>query len=169
MNPDEFCRQLELRLQGLPSGPARVAEAVRGLQQAFGVGTDAIALVALKGTVLNFLWPEKLQKVGFIPLNSHDSLVARTVRENRGFVHNRFATARHAGVFEMVQLDQERKEKPRPIQKILSVPLPGADGTVKGAVQVSRKGAKDDPALPDFTPQDLAFLGRLATILGPSL
>lgn len=160
----DYCTQLDQHLASLTEPAERVEAAANALAKAFRVGDDEVAFFKLKGeTVLNFLWPKKLQKVGFIPLNSHDSLAARTVRENKSFMNNDFASARHTGVFEVVHLDKE-KGKPQPIQKILSAPL-ARDDQAFGAVQISRKGEKDATDLADFTDQDLEQLKVLCSML----
>jgi len=164
----DYCNQLDKHLASLAAGPERTASAARALAKVFRVDDDEVAIFRLKdNTVLNFLWPEKLQKVGFIPLNSHDSLAARTVRENKAFLNNEFASARHAGVFEVVHLDKA-KGKPLPIQKILSAPL-AKDDTAVGAIQISRKGEKNAADIADFTPQDLEQLKLLSEVVAKYL
>jgi len=116
------CVQLDQKRASLEDVPERIVTSASATARVFRVDTDEVALFRLKdGSVLNFLWPEKLRKVGFIPLNSHDSLAAHTVRENRAFLNN-VASARHAGVFEVVHHDKV-KGRPMPILKILSAPL----------------------------------------------
>ena len=76
-------------IASLEDVPERIVTSASATARVFRVDTDEVALFRLKdGTVLNFLWPEKLQKVGFIPLNSHDSLAARTIREKRAYLNN---------------------------------------------------------------------------------
>ena len=52
-----------------------------------------------------------------------------------------------------------------PIQKIMSVPVPPSGGTVRGVVQVSRKGLDRSLAGADFTNEDLKLLEQAAEIL----
>ncbi|PLY06317.1 MAG: hypothetical protein C0624_04350 [Desulfuromonas sp.] len=164
----DYCTQLDQHLAGLEDIPSRISSAAKALAKVFQVSEDEVALFRLKdGTVLNFLWPEKLQKVGFVPLNSHDSLAARTVRENKAFLNNDFTSARHTGVFEVVHLDKE-KGKPMPIQKILSAPLVG-DSEPYGAVQISRKGDKESVDIPNFNDKDLEQLKVLCETIAKHL
>jgi len=160
----DYCNQLDQHLSSITEEEERIPAVAKALAKAFRVAEDEVALFKIKDdTVLNFLWPVKLQKVGFIPLNSHDSLAARTVRENQAFKHNDFSSARHTGVFEIVHLEKG-KGKPQPIQKILSAPL-----TVQqvpfGAVQISRKGENEATDIPNFSDQDLEQLKVLCEVI----
>ncbi|PLY12299.1 MAG: hypothetical protein C0624_01100 [Desulfuromonas sp.] len=160
----DYCAQLDQHLSSIADPQERIATAAKSLAKVFRVREDEVALFKLKDeTVLNFLWPLKLQKVGFIPLNSHDSLAARTVRENQAFLHNDFSSARHTGVFEIVHLEKG-KGKPQPIQKILSAPLT-AQQDAYGAVQISRKGESDTADIPNFSDQDLEQLKVLCGVI----
>ena len=71
----------------------------------------------------------------------------------------------HASIFERVRLD--KGEKPQPIQKIISVPIPGSD-RLHGAIQVSRKGESEDTTV-DFTQYDLDNLTKIAVTLAAHL
>jgi len=135
--------------------------------KAFNVKSDEVAVLAMAHSdkFLRFVIPEKLQKVGDIPLTSTNSLAVRTARDRRPEVINNFATARHPTVFEAVPLGQQRGE---PIQKIMSAPV-NADGKVIGVIQVSRKGKAATAAGADFTPKDLSDLVAVANLLGRCL
>src|SRR5258707_14992282 len=80
----------------------------------------AILAVSTKWRHLHFLVPQALKNVGFIPLSSPSALAARTARENRTEIDNRFHETRHASVFEGVQNDSLTAEA---IQKIVSAPI----------------------------------------------
>lgn len=170
MSIDEVCARLEARLSALATVQERLQLAVEALRQGFRVKPDEVAIFSLDPQLelLSFLWPEKLQNSGLIPLSSRDSLAARTVRENRAFVDNRFASTHHTSFFELFRQSPEAAEKPLPIQKILSAPLPG-NGWVKGAVQVSRKGLDPEAAGADFSKGDLQALVAMGRVIARHL
>jgi hypothetical protein len=165
MKLDQFCQKLDSHLAARPA-EQRLEAAMQAVAQAFSVGIAEVALLAPPENdqaVLRFCWPKKLGNTGFIPISTHDSLAARTMRENRPFSNNRFASARHAVVFEQVRLHTDQSPQ-QPIQKIISAPLPGETGA-KGVVQVCRKG-DGERSVADFTPNDLLVLEELAKVLG---
>jgi hypothetical protein len=143
---------------------ARFAEQVA---RAFQASADEVAILAMdaQGKSLNFVVPEKLQKVGNIPLSSTTALAARTARDRRAEIINNFTTAKHITVFEAVPLSQQRGD---PIQKIMSAPILEANKAI-GVVQVSRKGKAVTSVGPDFTPADLNELVAVAAVLGRCL
>lgn len=171
MKISEFCEKLDLLLASRPQGVERYEVATQALQQAFHLRADevAILLVDREKEILRFFWPAKLQKSGTIPISSRDSLAARTFRENKAVANNRFASIYHASIFEQVKLDPGATERPQPIQKILSAPLPGADGIPFGVIQISRKGPDSNAVGADFSRDDLAALVELTKILGKHL
>jgi len=141
----------------LPTVAERIAKS-------FGVRTEEVAILAVS-TIwrhLHFLVPQSLKNVGFIPLSSPSALAARTARENRVEINNRFHETRHASVFEGVKTDTLSAEA---IQKIVSVPVP-CDGKVIGVLQVSRKGTTAASSGPDFVPHDVEKLAALCRPLG---
>ena len=137
------------------------------IAKAFQVKLDEVAILELvrEGTILAFLYPFKLQKVGKIPMTSTASLAVRTVREKRPEMMNNFPAQKHPTIFEAVDLGAaaDAKEK-NPIQKIMSAPLI-VDGKAVGVVQISRKGKTAPAAGPDFTIKDLTLLMTTAGIL----
>lgn len=145
----------------------QIATILQQISKAFGVKPDEVAVLALSqgDKFLRFVVPEKLGKVGDLPLTSTNSLAVRTVREKRPEVLNNFATARHPTVFEAVPLGQQRGE---PIQKIMSAPI-SADNKVIGVLQISRKGKTASACGPDFTPKDLGDLVSVANQVGRCL
>lgn len=157
----------ELTKAGQPVEPAVFAKISEQISKGFEAKPDEVAILALirGGKFLQFVVPEKLQKVGDIPMTSTNSLAVRTARERRPEVINNFATARHPTVFEAVPLGQQRGE---PIQKIMSAPIT-VDGKVIGVIQVSRKGRNISSVGADFTPKELNDLVALGNKLGPCL
>ena len=132
---------------------ALVAEKIA---KTLSVRKDEVAImgVSARWRHLHFLVPEALKNVGFIPLSSNSALAARTARDSRPEIENKFVATRHANVFESVKTTAEAAES---IQKIISAPIL-AEGKVIGVIQISRKGASAASAGPDFTADDLGKL-----------
>lgn len=162
----DFCTKLDALLATRATLPEKLDAIVSALRQALRLQADEIALLTVdaEAEVLRFLIPTKLAKTGFIPLSSRDALAARTLRENKVFVNNRFTATFHASVFEQVKLDPAAEGRPLPIQKILSVPIPG-ESTPKGVLQLSRKAAEPGQAGDDFSKEDMAALAEIALII----
>ncbi len=137
---------------------------VSELAKNFQVKMDEVAILALthNASVLSFLYPFKLQKVGSIPMTSAASLAVRTVREKRPEMINNFPAQKHPTIFEAVELSSETKGNP--IQKIMSAPLI-VDGKSVGVIQICRKGKTGPASGPDFTIKDLTTLMTSAGIL----
>ncbi len=125
------------------------------------VGEVAILELAPSGKQLNFLVPEKLARVGNIPMSSSNALAVRTVRDRRPEMINSFTATRHYTVFEAVSVGDKGAV---PIQKIMSVPIL-LEGKAVGVIQVSRKGKAAGAAGPDFTAKDLQELVQTAAVL----
>src|SRR5579859_1056444 len=144
----------------LPTVAERIAKSL-------GVRTEEVAILAVstKWRHLHFLVPQSLKNVGFIPLSSPSALAARTFRENRAEIDNRFHEARHASVFEGVKTETLSAEA---IQKIVSVPI-SCDGKVIGVLQASRKGASSAAAGADFAHDDVEKIVALCRPLGKLL
>lgn len=171
MKINELCSKLETLLVARAPGAERYEVTISALRQIFNLQGDEVAILAAdrKNEVLRFIWPAKLQKSGTIPISSRDSLAARTFREDKAVANNRFAAIYHASIFEQVKLDPETKERPQPIQKILSAPLHDADGEPTGVIQLSRKGSDSNSVGPDFTREDLAALIEISKVLDKHL
>jgi hypothetical protein len=122
----------------------------------------AILAVSVKWRHLFFLVPEALKNVGFIPLSSPSALAARTTRENRVEVDNRFRDTRHASVFEGVKAETLSADA---IQKIVSAPIVFGEKVI-GVLQVSRKGTSPSTAGPDFSSDDVNKIAALCPPLG---
>lgn len=142
------------------------------IAKTFNVKPDEVAILRLEKANLVFVYPTKLHTVGSIPLNTAGSVAARTASAKRAEAINNFAQVRHASVFEAVELGAHKAEvigAPKDekhqfvIQKLMSVPVMGANGTAAGVIQVCRKGTSGPSSGPDFTPADLQ---KLATISG---
>src|SRR5215475_7702278 len=141
----------------LPAVAERIAKTL-------GVRAEEVAIlgVSAKRRHLHFLVPQALKNVGFIPLSSPSALAARTARENRAEIDNRFHETRHARVFEGVKAETLSAEA---IQKIVSAPILFGEKVI-GVLQVSRKGSNPSAAGPDFSPDDVARIVTLCRPLG---
>jgi GAF domain len=146
---------------------AALRQVAERIAQSMVVRTDEVAILAVSDhrRVLHFLFPEQLRNVGFIPLSSSHALAARTARNGRAEIINRFLDAPHASVFESVPLGREREAV---IQKIMSAPIK-ADSRVIGVVEISRKAKTSEDSGPDFTKRDLRDLLPLTRALAKLL
>ncbi|MBI4461964.1 MAG: GAF domain-containing protein [Acidobacteria bacterium] len=143
--------------------PADCAQIASAIAESYKVTAGEVALLELApdGKQLNFLIPDKLARVGNIPMSSTSALAVRTVREGRAEMVNNFSAVRHASVFEGVSVSDKGAV---PIQKILSVPIM-LEGKARGVIQVSRKGKTPGAAGENFTTKDLEELVRTAAAL----
>ena len=142
-----------------------VGKIVQEMAKLFSVKQDEVAILVVshEGTLLEFLYPFKLQKIGSIPMSIANSLAVRTIRDKRPEMINNFTAQKHPTVFESVALESGAQEK-HPIQKIMSAPLL-VDGKPVGAVQISRKGKSPTTAGADFTIRDLTTLMTTSGLL----
>lgn len=147
--------------------PALATLVAGAIAKNFKVKPEEVALLRLsgKGKQLEFIVPEKLAKVGTVPMTSTNSLAVRTVRDRKAEFINNFSAATHPTVFEAVRLSKEGSD---PIQKILSVPIL-SEGKGTGVIQLSRKGKTAGAAGPDFTPKDVEELSQVASVLAPCI
>jgi hypothetical protein len=132
------------------------------IAKALGVRAEEVAILAVsaKWRHLFFLVPQALKNVGFIPLSSPSALAARTARENRAELDNRFHDTRHASVFEGIKAETLSTDA---IQKIVSAPIVFGEKVI-GVLQVSRKGTSPSTAGPDFSSDDV---GKIAAVCRP--
>ena len=163
MNIPDFLGDFEARLATAESPRTRVRIIVESLTGMFEVKEDEIALFTLDSSrdMLVFVWPESLKGIGSIPLTAHRCVVTRTALENSSFLDNSFSSTPHLQMFEHFLLD---KEKRVPIQKIMSSPLHDGE-TLKGVIQIARKGPDRDAAGADFKSSDTELLTRVAAII----
>jgi len=133
----------------------------------FNLKPEDVAILRLKanGKQLEFVVPEKLARIGTIPMTSTRALAVRTLRDRRPEFINNFQAAEHHTVFEAVKLTKEGAD---PIQKIISVPIL-AEGKPAGVIQVSRKGKSPGAAGPDFAASDSTELTQIAAALAPCM
>lgn len=159
-----IARVVEEMVKGKTAIDLELARQVAGaLAKNFKVTAEEVALLRLStdGRQLEFIVPEKLSKVGTIPMSSTNSLAVRTARERKSEFTNNFSSSKHPTVFESVKLTKEGSE---PIQKILSVPIVMGAKTA-GVIQISRKGKTPGTAGPDFSSKDVGELTQVAAAL----
>ncbi|MBZ5570378.1 MAG: hypothetical protein LAO09_00685 [Acidobacteriia bacterium] len=132
---------------------ARIAEIFR-------VKETEVALLELRGSLLNFLYPLELTTAGAIPLSS-SAVAARTAQTKTAGIFNSFTQVSHFSVFELVKLGKSGLDA-QVIQKLMSAPILTPEDDVLGVIQVSRKGPRPAIAGPDFTQGDLHKLERVA-------
>src|SRR5271165_3397256 len=138
------------------------------LAQILRVRRNEVALLRLEKGSLRFIFPAELRSAGVLPLTG-TAVAARTAATRCPLLSNTFMRVKHVSLFEAVKLGTEADEDDRshgqlPIQKIMSVPVVHT-GTVRGVVQVSRKGLDSSVAGIDFTSEDLKQLEQAAEIL----
>ncbi|HVO58895.1 MAG TPA: GAF domain-containing protein [Dongiaceae bacterium] len=161
--------ELEVLANNLPTGESSrdqlsVTAIAEKIAKSFDVRPEEVGILAVSGKWrhLYFLAPVALRHVGFVPLSSTTALAARTAREAKAEIENKFAATRHASVFEGVKADTLSSTA---IQKILSTPILNA-GKVVGVLQISRKAPTPAEAGPDFTSEDLRRASAICRPLG---
>ena len=130
----------------------------------FGVKETEVALLALSGSLLNFLYPAELRTAGAIPLSS-SAVAARTAQTQRAELFNSFTQVKHFSIFEVVKLGDTGLDA-QVIQKLMSAPVLTTNGDVIGVIQVSRKAPRPAAAGPDFSLDDLRKLESVARFVG---
>jgi hypothetical protein len=115
---------------------------VKSVSQAFACKADEVAILLLTADArhLRFIAPRKFSELGTIPVSKRESF------------------------FESVKL----RDKPAPIQKMVTVPLLVRQQPV-GVVQISRKGNSPAEAGPDFTAQDQKRAQEIFSVIAPLL
>ena len=137
---------------------------VKSVAAQCGARTDEVAILWLTsdGQHLRFLAPKKFVGLGTIPLSKRDSIAVAVFAKKVGEAHNNVPQVKHVSFFESVKL----RERPLPIQKMITVPILQRDQAV-GVAQVSRKGESQSQAGPDFTPQDVDRLQGIFEAVAP--
>jgi hypothetical protein len=139
------------------------------LAAVFNVQPDGVGILRLEKDSLIFAHPVRLQQVGRLPLNNSNSVAVRSFNTRRAEVSNSFAQAKHTTFFEMVSAEKpgagtKASRDKQIIQKLMSCPVITDDKAV-GVIQISRKGATQLDAGPDFVPADLQKLVAIARTL----
>lgn len=163
-SPEEQVRELQHALENCATPEAACLKLARMLR----IANSEIALLRLEKNHLRFIYPPELRDAGTIPLSS-PAVAARTATTQTSLLSNSFARVRHVSLFETVKLhagDASEEVDPKPIQKIMSVPVVSPEKKVAGVIQISRRGLDPSLAGTDFTMDDLKLVegvaGRLA-------
>jgi len=133
----------------------------------FAVRKTEVALLAVCGSLLKFLYPGELRTTGVIPLSS-SAVAACPARTRRAEFFNSFTRVKHLSVFEVVRLGGTGVDA-EVIQKLMSAPVFSPTEEVVGVIQVSRKGLSANAAGRDFTADDLRKLNSIAITVGKVL
>jgi hypothetical protein len=139
---------------------------VKAVSAEFTVRPEEVAILwrTSDGKHLRFAAPRPFAPLGTIPLSKRDSIAVNTLNKRAGEAINNVPMVRHVAFFETVKL----KDRPAPIQKMLSVPIMlGSEAA--GVAQVSRKGDSPRAAGPDFTEADVARLQAIVDAVAPLL
>jgi hypothetical protein len=139
---------------------------VRTVSHAFSCKQDEVAILLLStdGRHLRFVAPRRFADLGSIPVTKRDSIAVGVLSRRSGDVINNVPMVKHVSFFESIKL----RDKPAPIQKMVSVPL-SARGQVIGVAQISRKGETARDAGPDFTQADLRRAQEILDAVAPYL
>jgi GAF domain len=137
------------------------------LSKIFGVRPNEVALLRLENGLLKFLCPSELTTAGSIPISSSSAVAAHTVVTKKTELFNNFTRVKHASIFESIKPSADEGEElhPATIHKLMSAPVLDKAETVLGVVQICHKGFDLVSAGPDFTPDDLEQLERVARAL----
>jgi hypothetical protein len=139
---------------------------VKTASQMFACKQDEIGILLASGDGrhLRFVAPRRFADLGSIPLTKRDSIAVGVFSRRSGDVINNVPLVKHVSFFESIKL----REKPVPIQKMVTTPLV-VRGQVVGVAEISRKGDTPQEAGPDFTAADLKkaqdFCERVAPLL----
>lgn len=165
MTIDQVKEKLAAEIAAKATSAEKLKVAAELLATVFGVRQHEVGLFSVnqKKHEITFVWPLSMSKVGHIPLNAVNSLVAKTANEHKSYLDNAFAGSRHLFIFEHMLAEKSERI---PVQKIISVPITAA-GAVVGVVQITRKASSPVEAGDDFTQSNLSVLEALATILPP--
>jgi hypothetical protein len=139
---------------------------VKVVSHAFSLKLDEVAILLLStdGRHLRFIAPRRFADLGTIPVTKRDSIAVNVLSRRAGEVINNVPMVKHVSFFESIKL----RDKPAPIQKMVSTPLVVRGQTI-GVAQISRKGDTAREAGPDFTPADLRRAQEMLDAVAPYL
>jgi GAF domain len=124
---------------------------VKSVSQQFGCKQEEVAILLLSADAkhLRFVAPRRFADLGSIPTSKRDSIAVGVLARRSADVINNVPMVKHVSFFESIKL----KDKPSPIQKMVTTPLL-VGGKPVGVAEISRKGETVREAGPDFTPAD---------------
>jgi len=139
---------------------------VKAVSQEFACKQDevAILLLSIDGRHLRFIAPRKFAELGSIPTTKRDSIAVGVLSRRAGEVINNVPMVKHVTFFESIKI----KDKPVPIQKMVTTPLV-VRGQPVGVAEISRKGETIRDAGADFTPADLHHAQEIFAGIAPFL
>jgi hypothetical protein len=139
---------------------------VKAVSQDFGCKQEEVAILLLSsdGRHLRFAAPRRFAGLGSIPTSKRDSIAVGVLSKRAGEVINNVPMVKHVSFFESIKL----KDKPIPIQKMVSAPLL-VRGQPVGVAEISRKGETVRDAGADFTPADLRHMQEIFDAVAPYL
>jgi hypothetical protein len=124
----------------------------------------AILLLSADGRHLRFVAPRPFAELGTIPVTKRDSIAVNVLSRRAGEVINNVPMVKHVSFFESIKL----REKPVPIQKMVTTPLL-VRGQPVGVAEISRKGETPRDAGADFTASDLHRAKEIFDAVAPYL
>ncbi len=171
---DELLRDLDNLLKTAAGNPPaerrrEVLQAVNvTVSRAFGLGPDELAVLILSPDrkMVRFVWPPELAGGGNAFPVTAGSLANQVIQTGRNFLSNAVRELRHLAFYERIRIQEH---SPRVIQKLLVVPLKGADGQVRGVIEISRRGQSRAEAGRNFRPEDQQVLEQLAALAAPAV
>ncbi len=139
---------------------------VKAVSQEFACRQEEVAVLLLSadGRHLRFVAPRRFATLGSIPTTKRDSIAVGVLSKRSGEVINNVPMVKHVSFFETIKL----KDKPVPIQKMVTTPLL-VKGQPVGVAEISRKGENVRDAGPDFTPADLRRAHEIFDAIAPYL
>jgi hypothetical protein len=139
---------------------------VKAVSHAFACKQDEVAILLLStdSRHLRFVAPRAFAELGSIPVTKRDSIAVGTLSRRTGEVINNVPMVKHVSFFESIKL----REKPSPIQKMVTTPLI-VRGQPVGVAEISRKGETARDAGPDFTAADLRRAKEILDAVAPFL
>jgi hypothetical protein len=139
---------------------------VKTVSHEFQLKLDEVAILLLSsdGRHLRFVAPRRFADLGTIPVTKRDSIAVSVLSRRSGEVINNVPMVKHVSFFESIKL----RDKPAPIQKMVSTPLVVRGQTI-GVAQISRKGDTSREAGPDFTAADLRRAQEMLDAVAPYL
>jgi hypothetical protein len=139
---------------------------VKTVSHEFELKLDEVAILLLSsdGRHLRFVAPRRFADLGTIPVTKRDSIAVNVLARRTGEIINNVPMVKHVSFFESIKL----RDKPAPIQKMVSTPLVVKGQTI-GVAQISRKGDTAREAGPDFTPADLRRAQEMLDSVAPYL
>ncbi len=123
----------------------------------------AIFLTNDEKTILSFAHPHYLINSGMIPVTSTEAIAASIFRRGGGVVENNLQQKKHLSIFEIIPTPDK---KIKPLWKMLGCVIT-AEGDKIGVIELSRRAVNYEEAGPDFDENELQFLAKSITRLGP--